>query len=409
MSAVRPTRPRNAGGLPSGPRSRSVGRDRDADSRDYLSSSSSRPPIPSTPSRQVRPQKSLANLPSQSRSQYSSESRERSRAPPTPVSPRGQRSKGSRQQQDYPPPSSRGRVQNDRLYARRSDSSSASSPNSEVSSGSSFLDRMKVRSAASSRTSWEEEEEPPRKDKGGWSKDRRPVREERPMSPEEDYVEEEPVTPGHGASLWTRMAEAASTLTVSVGKAWATNIPAYSGEETPPGQESRLTRAMKAYHLEKARDPSDLPEWLFDERERRPAGRPSTSRRRDDRDYEYERDEAPPQRSRGLRDIYDTAAAPSNAYDRSDTRPSYSRNTSSSRDDGSAGQSKANDRLKALRDAKRNAAQRNAGYSEREDSPPPRPSRGEDRRRVEEPARGQGPRRPPPTQGLPTRPGARQV
>ena len=33
---------------------------------------------------------------------------------------------------------------------------------------------------------------------------------------------------------------------------------------TPPGEESRLTRALKAYHIDKARDPADLPEWLFE-------------------------------------------------------------------------------------------------------------------------------------------------
>lgn len=29
-----------------------------------------------------------------------------------------------------------------------------------------------------------------------------------------------------------------------------------------------MTRAMKAYHIEKAREPADLPEWLFQDRER---------------------------------------------------------------------------------------------------------------------------------------------
>lgn len=37
---------------------------------------------------------------------------------------------------------------------------------------------------------------------------------------------------------------------------------------TPAGEESRLTRGLKAYHIAKAREPSDLPEWLFNERER---------------------------------------------------------------------------------------------------------------------------------------------
>ncbi|KAH7916047.1 hypothetical protein BJ138DRAFT_1097451 [Hygrophoropsis aurantiaca] len=60
-------------------------------------------------------------------------------------------------------------------------------------------------------------------------------------------------------------------MTVNVNKAWSAKIEKMSGEETPPGHDSRLTRAMKAYHLTKARHPTDLPEWLFDERERRPA------------------------------------------------------------------------------------------------------------------------------------------
>lgn len=42
---------------------------------------------------------------------------------------------------------------------------------------------------------------------------------------------------------------------------------------TPPGQESRLTRALKEYHIAKARRPSDLPGWLFEERERKATGR----------------------------------------------------------------------------------------------------------------------------------------
>ncbi|OCH95541.1 hypothetical protein OBBRIDRAFT_536961 [Obba rivulosa] len=76
---------------------------------------------------------------------------------------------------------------------------------------------------------------------------------------------------GVGSALWARVADAATaagTLTINVGKAWTANITTYVGEETPPGQESRLTRAMKEYHIAKARDLTDLPEWLFDERER---------------------------------------------------------------------------------------------------------------------------------------------
>jgi hypothetical protein len=42
------------------------------------------------------------------------------------------------------------------------------------------------------------------------------------------------------------------------------NIPA-----TPVGTESRLTRAMKSYHLSKAQTHRDLPDWLFTDKERR--------------------------------------------------------------------------------------------------------------------------------------------
>ncbi|KAI0064622.1 hypothetical protein BV25DRAFT_270251 [Artomyces pyxidatus] len=379
MSSVRTiSRNRNApGGLPTGPRSRSVGRDRDRDA-DY-SAPAARPPLPA--GRQVRPQRSLASIPAQSRS-FSE------RAPPLP-------------QSRAPTYDDRPRAHND----RRSDASSlASSSTSDASSASSFLGRMKVRSGeSSSRTSWEEDAEPRGRTKGSWARERA---QERPATPD-NYVEEDdepPLTPGHGSSLWTKVAAAANIMTISVSKAWATNITSQSGEETPPGQESRLTRAMKAYHLEKARDPSDLPEWLFEEHERR-GGRPSTTRRRDDYedDYADDRSTPPAPRSRGLKDIYEKAAASSSssAYTRSepDTR---GRSRQTSVDDTSATPSKANDRLKALRDAKRGVVQRNASLGPEEPSGGGR-ERGREDREVE---RGTAePRRPPPRQGLPTRPG----
>jgi hypothetical protein len=61
---------------------------------------------------------------------------------------------------------------------------------------------------------------------------------------------------------------------------------------TPPGEESRLTRALKAHHIDKARDPTDLPEWPFEKHESRRAAAAST----------------PSVSGRGLRDVYDVAA-----------------------------------------------------------------------------------------------------
>jgi hypothetical protein len=124
-----------------------------------------------------------------------------------------------------------------------------------------------------------------------------------------------------------------------------------------PGEESRLTRAMKAYHLQKARDPTDLPPWLFDEHERRPLGLSTTSGRyREDPGYGgHESSEAfVTPRPRGLRGVYDTVATPTSFSSLQEMR----RPSRVQQDDVSASPplSKGNDRLRALRDAKRSAA-----------------------------------------------------
>ncbi|PCH38226.1 hypothetical protein WOLCODRAFT_161397 [Wolfiporia cocos MD-104 SS10] len=71
-----------------------------------------------------------------------------------------------------------------------------------------------------------------------------------------------------GTALWSRVTSAAGNLRVNVSKALSSTLSPDAGESTPQGQESRLTRAMKAYHVEKARDVNDLPDWLFDGRDR---------------------------------------------------------------------------------------------------------------------------------------------
>ncbi|KAF7304848.1 hypothetical protein MKEN_01198900 [Mycena kentingensis (nom. inval.)] len=299
-------------GLPSGPgpRSRSAVRNRYDDDYDARSDS------PSQFRRQVRPQKSMNSVRSASQQ----------RAPPMPSRPR--------------------HVPTQSFDTRDSNRSSDST---QSSSTSSFLDRM--RGYASSRTSIEDDDPLPKSSTR--SMRTQPSRAETP--PQDDDAPEE----GEGFTLWSKVASAASTLTVNVGKAWSQNVATFAGEETPPGQESRLTRAMKAYHLEKARDPSDLPAWLFDEKERRHAApeQSRSSRRRND-DYDYGADEprrprAEPPPSRGLRDIYDAAAAtPAAAYDRS------GRGARSYGDD-TPQPSRATDRLKALRDAKRSAVNPN--------------------------------------------------
>ncbi|KAJ7709947.1 hypothetical protein B0H17DRAFT_1155792 [Mycena rosella] len=235
-------------------------------------------------------------------------------------------------------------------YDTRSDSRSGTnrSSDSTTSSGSSFLDRMKQSAGyASSRTSFEDDESDKRSARS--TRDKPARRDSSPPPGMICFAD----TPGDGFTLWSKVASAAGSLTVNVSKAWATNITTFAGEDTPPGQESRLTRAMKAYHVEKARDPTDLPAWLFDEKERRrPASEPSRSKRRDDDydDYEPDKTRAEPPPSRGLRDIYEAAAS------NSSSTPSV-RSTRGARSyaDDTPQPSRATDRLKALRDAKRTA------------------------------------------------------
>jgi len=358
--------PRNGGGLPGAPRSRSAGRSRQEEpSTNYNREQSTRSNGASS-SRQVRSQRSMASMAS---------SRDRSDPPPMPQ-PR-QTSTSNQSSRAYEAPS---------MNRNKSDTSSSMS-----STASSFLDRLRGSGDTSSRTSLEEEYELPKGRRGQESKR---VRQDSSSSEEHDS-EDPATTTGVGYTLWSRLASAAGTLGVDVGKAWSTDIVVQAGEETPPGQESRLTQAMKAYHLQKARDPSDLPEWLFEEHERRPVGRSRFASSGQDDGYE----ESPPApRSRGLRDIYDAATAPPSASSRT---PGSSDRSTPNRFADVVIASKATNRLKALRDAKRP----NGRF---DDDPPVKSTSDSDRR---EPGRRDGrvaevaDRKPPPRIGLPSGPG----
>ncbi|KAI0831226.1 hypothetical protein BC628DRAFT_1336361 [Trametes gibbosa] len=201
-------------------------------------------------------------------------------------------------------------------------------------------------------------------------------------SVDEGEGEEKRKTPaGHGSSLWTNITSVASNLTISVSKAWSSNVPLYSGEETPVGGESRLTRAMKEYHIAQARNPSDLPEWLFDERERGVRGHQAAVANSEDTPAPQStattttatttpaslshsttivrRDELPPRIVRG----------PTLA----DRRAGGSSNASSA--GGEEHVTKAMERLRALRDAKRTAKVRFHDEDEDEQDPRPAPAR----------------------------------
>ncbi|OBZ75236.1 hypothetical protein A0H81_04392 [Grifola frondosa] len=218
-------------------------------------------PSPRLPTPQLRPQRSLGNLSTNASAQYGRSRSVDRRAEPLPPMPslpplpEARRFGVAPRRVDAYADSADDPSQYD-AFRRGSDASVASS--SSMSSGASSLraHSKSSSSVASSLTSLEED-----------SSDT--------VKADDDTGSDvsEKVPAGFGSSLWSRVAVVASNLTVNVSKAWATNVATFSGEETPPGQESRLTRAMKAYHIEKARDPADLPEWLFEERERGVTGR----------------------------------------------------------------------------------------------------------------------------------------
>jgi hypothetical protein len=286
MSSLRPGRPTGktfAGGLPSNPRARSVGRhdtrERETEryrdrtrERDIVSDYYSDPyrgapsPTPTNASARTAPipsmrsHRSMTNMSSSSRSKPSTSS-SYTRVPDVPPLP----------------------------HPRRSNESSTSSVSagsyystSGSSSSSAFLDRMKGRGGygngygsgyGSSRTSVEEEEPElemvssrnpkragPDSERGGWARPRMAAMTEpeygaylralqrwssRPrrvayccmlldVSGSDEIGDGDDSLPGsqsgYGLSLWSRVATAASTLTISVSKAWASNIIAHPGE-----------------------------------------------------------------------------------------------------------------------------------------------------------------------------------
>ncbi|KAJ4488000.1 hypothetical protein J3R30DRAFT_3695651 [Lentinula aciculospora] len=313
------------GGLPSGPRSRSTGPSRQQNAgRSDLRTGSAIPP-----SRHVRPQKSLASLSSeltrtrtpQSSPPTSSESSrnwQRKYTPQSPQSPSSYRSTTSRTSQDS---------------------------TSTTSSVSSIFDRVKngAASYASSYTSVDDSgNEVDIEDSRGRSlRKQRALSPEPMLAPEKVDTERTDIGIGDGYTVWNRVAAAASTLTVSVSKAWAANVSMYPGEETPPGQESKLTRAMKAYHIEKARDPSELPAFLFTEHERQP---------RTSRVEKNVRGASGPGQESGVRVRHATGST--FTLDQSINRSTAPNNASNNTKLSQQGQ-KGTDRLKALREARR--------------------------------------------------------
>ncbi|KAF8520229.1 hypothetical protein BU17DRAFT_6028, partial [Hysterangium stoloniferum] len=239
----------------------------------------------------------------------------RSRLPASPARPQG-------------PPSA--------VRRRPPDDSRATSASIQSSSsgGSSLLDRMK---APSSRTSLEDDRDPPRRSRGreGAIHNARDVRGGRDGEEELEPTDQVAVgsISGHGYDLWGRVTSVASKLTVNVNQAWQKSVRLADGEETPPGGESRLTKAMKSYHLERARSPADLPAWLFEDHERGVGSRTWNEKQENYEDRFLPERQAQPTQRGGLRDVYDRAAS----------SPALS---ASNRREGDGGNTRATDRLR---------------------------------------------------------------
>jgi len=179
----------------------------------------------------------------------------------------------------------------------------------------------------------------------------------------EDEMQEEqekPTPPGFGSSLWSRLASAAGSLTINVNKAWEGGHS--SGEVTPPGGESRITRALKAYHIAQASKPSDLPEWLFDEKERGVTARlqPTESGLSDE-------SRSTPSKEPSRMPMPPPMPVKSSINATTNSRPDYKKAYAD--DDDRAAMSRATQRLKQLRDAKAIPRQQTIKFA---DAPRPR-------------------------------------
>jgi len=99
---------------------------------------------------------------------------------------------------------------------------------------------------------------------------------QKPYLRSNDIQERKSETNDAGGLTWNRVSEAANVFTQEVTKAWTAGLNplglsnGYSGDDKE--EESHLTRVMRAYHLSKAQTLSELPDWLFSERERGQVG-----------------------------------------------------------------------------------------------------------------------------------------
>lgn len=118
-----------------------------------------------------------------------------------------------------------------------------------------------------------------------------------------------------------------------------------------------MTKALKAYYLGKARSRAELPEWLFSDEERRAPSSSSTSRQKQAEDRNYDERQEVQMPDTGRRGFRNVAAIAASASASSSSGRGVDPMSARVGDDSSGyGGSKATNRLRALRDAKRQAA-----------------------------------------------------
>lgn len=364
-------------------RARSVGRPAQRYNDASTSSSSSRvPPLPTSPrlgSASTRSRSVGRRYDEDDSSQYSSSrpSRDRQRGPGLPTGPQ---SKGF----DRPGPAasnSRSTRQRDRdrdqeryrttaeernnypasERSTRRVPRSATPSMSSTSSGASLFDRASGRAGrsvtSSARTSFDDEDE--RAGYGTKGRQGRGGYDDVPEEYDERDEQSQPAAESVGASLWNRITEAANTLTISVSKAWESNVDQVDGEATPEGQESRLTVAMKHYYIERVRRTEDLPGWLFSDLERRGgrSNRTEKQTRQEEETYDiddYYQEDTGRDHNRSASRAAATTAIKTGTPTRRAAAPSPdSAIEDRFGDSEGGGGTKATNRLKALREEKR--------------------------------------------------------
>ncbi|QRW27200.1 Sly1 vesicle trafficking Sec1-like protein [Rhizoctonia solani] len=174
------------------------------------------------------------------------------------------------------------------------------------------------------------------------------------IAPSSNHEERAP-SPEHSESsdatntLWSRMAAVAGGLSVNVGKAWEAkeDLPE---PDTPPGQDSRITTALKKHYIKQASDPRQLPSWLFSDIERQ-VGRSHARRGPESDDVQYEKgssilphESTAPVRSNARHE--GAYMSPQHAPPREPTR-------ARTFDDEAPAPTRAATRLRTMRDAKR--------------------------------------------------------